>query len=344
MSDHGDLQGLSLQTEVSTIPTTNPFCDSNLIDLYPQTCPTLSPTSPETPPKQIEPSLSPPSPPQQSQFSPQSSPVDNLKQIMISPNIKGRLMEFCGKNKYELPNFKREAPRDGDYTTNLTWSAPSDGTHEPIVFTEEASAKTKKDAECSAASRMLDKIREYSLEHKVMEQGNFKGDLQQLISLHCSQFMMPNYTTSPHGIGIYTCNLVVGNSLGKDFVTTGRGVGKKTAEKEAAGKMLNIIRGILQTSPIQSDNSKDDCERLEARKNGSFPDYSIHYLPAKQEDPDTICLLKSYSLVLKREGFSSIVVASGSGTTDEEAKLVCAKLCLQQIIRLKEIMSTQQPK
>lgn len=243
MANYGDLQGISLQSqELPTIPPASP--NEPLIDILssPNSNQITSPVSANSPdttnpfaenfpaynsvannsPAQSAPSQNIPA----QDISPQSPPAPYRPLIdeMIPANIKGALMEFCGKNKLSLPTFRREAPQSGSYTTVLTWIPPNSET----AFEERATYPNKRDAENTVSARMLSRIKDWNANKNTQaDVGDAKGSLQRIISLNSSRFFAPKYSTVLEGIHLFSTTLVVADTLGGDHVTHGRGVGKK---------------------------------------------------------------------------------------------------------------------
>ena len=88
-----------------------------------------------------------------------------------------------------------------------------------------------------------------------------------------------------------------------------------------------------------TDGYRNDIEELEAIRAVSFPDYQIEYQPVEQENGDRMrYLLQSCSLILRKENFPSICVATSSGIQLEEAKLACAKLALEHLVSIKRMI------
>ena len=154
---------------------------------------------------------------------PSATSARPLIEEMIPANIKGGLMEYCGKNKLQLPVFKRDAPQSGTYKTILTWSPPNS----EDVFEEKASYPSKRDAENKVSSIMLARIKEWNSNNTQADVGDSKGQLQRLVLLNNTRFLVPKYSTVCEGIGLFACTLTVADSLGPELVTDGRGVGKK---------------------------------------------------------------------------------------------------------------------
>ena len=117
---------------------------------------------------------------------------------------------------------------------------------------------------------------------------------------------------------------------------------RRTAEKEAASKMIPILLELISKRKSEStDEYRNDIERLEAKRALSFSDYQIEYLPCKQENITMTYILQSCSLILRKENFPSIVVATSSGLHLEEAQLACAKLALQHFVTIKKVIDKQ---
>ena len=119
---------------------------------------------------------------------------------------------------------------------------------------------------------------------------------------------------------------------------------RRTAEKEAASKMIPILLELisLKRKSESTDEYRNDIERLEAKRAvSSFSDYQIEYLPCKQKNTAMTYILQSCSLILRKENFPSIVVATSSGLQLEEAQLACAKLALQHFVSIKKVIDKQ---
>ena len=144
---------------------------------------------------------------------------------MIRNDMKGRLMEFCAKNKLLSPKFKPpETPLQGSYAVTLIWSPP--GETDGFVFT--AVKATKKEAENTVAADLYPKVEEWLSTNKQDDVGNVKGELQQLIVKNPTRFMPAKYETEATGISVFSCRLSVADQLtSEEYVTTGKSVGKK---------------------------------------------------------------------------------------------------------------------
>ena len=143
---------------------------------------------------------------------------------MIPNNMKGRLMEFCAKNKLPSPEFKREPPLQGSYAVRLIWSPP--GETDGFVFT--AVKATKKEAENTVAADLHPKVEEWLSTNKQDDVGNVKGELQQLIVKNPTRFMPTKYETEATGLSVFCCRLSVADQLtSEEYATTGKGIGKK---------------------------------------------------------------------------------------------------------------------
>lgn len=101
--------------------------------------------------------------------------------------------------------------------------------------------------------------------------------------------------------------------------------------------MLIILREIIESTP-PIENSKDDIEKLQTNIDTAFPGYRLEYIPIDQETESVRYLVKTCSLVLKKENRDSIVVAICSGLEFDDARLACARLALQYFRELRQLM------
>ncbi|KAI6648908.1 hypothetical protein LOD99_6981 [Oopsacas minuta] len=247
----------------------------------------------------------------------------------VPSDCKKHFVEFCQKNKIPKPTFRQTIDsfsKDG-YVTEATWQAPNEPDSKPLVFSIKVRGKTKREAEGEASKRLLIEVESWFEQHKPEEiLGNVKGDLQTLGMIE---------------LPVFNCTLTVDDSIAGKHTTTGNGVAKKIAEKEAANKMLRILTEVLESTPTPFDIPNANIEDIQSEISKSFPDYRIEYIEEKQDKESCIYLLTSCTLVLKRDEHRSIVVASGSAATDEEAKLVCARLCLQYSQQIRGLIDTK---
>ena len=201
VASYGDLKGASLGVEMEASP--NPPNPNSPTSITSPTSPSASIILPKSPTTTIE-----------------------ATSTLVSSNVKGRLMEFCGKNKLKLPEFKRLKPVQGTYAVQLTWS-PSDSDETP-TFDHSIGRPTKKEAECIVAGMLLPQLQEWISSHKQTEFGNVKGDLLLLTTKHSDRFLQPKYKVESTGLPMFSCTLCVGNIYtGEEYITTGKGVGKK---------------------------------------------------------------------------------------------------------------------
>ena len=159
-------------------------------------------------------------------LSPNFSDIPETPMSLVLTNTKGKLTEFCSKNKLPLPDFKRrQGTVQGAYATELSWTPAGDETERYVIT---ATKQTKKDAENTAAAEMFSRIQGYISTNRQVEVGNSKRDLQQLIAKHNLWFGMPDYDTRPIGMSLFSCTLCVGDLLyGQKYTTSGKGVRKK---------------------------------------------------------------------------------------------------------------------
>ena len=101
--------------------------------------------------------------------------------------------------------------------------------------------------------------------------------------------------------------------------------------------MIIILTKIIDSTP-QTQESKDDIEKLQTNVNTAFPGYAIEYIPLNQENESVRHLVKTCSLILKKEDCKSVVVAICSGLEFDDAKLACARLALQFFRELRQLL------
>ena len=106
--------------------------------------------------------------------------------------------------------------------------------------------------------------------------------------------------------------------------------------------MIPILTEAISVKKSEpNDEYRNDIERLEAVSAVSFSGYHIEYQPCAQESKEMKYLLQSCSLILRKENFPSIIVATCSGLQLEEAKLACAKLAVQHLLSIKKMVDGQ---
>ena len=101
--------------------------------------------------------------------------------------------------------------------------------------------------------------------------------------------------------------------------------------------MIKLLTEIIDSAP-QTQDSKNDIEKLQTSIHIAFPGYIIEYIPINQENESIRYLVKTCRLELQKENCNSVVVAVCSSLEFDDAKLACARLALQYFRELRQLM------
>ena len=96
--------------------------------------------------------------------------------------------------------------------------------------------------------------------------------------------------------------------------------------------MLKKLKEVLSCSPT---GEMAPLDKLQLRLK-PFPDHSIGWIGVENNDLKNI--LRTKCLVLCKEGAPDIILAHGSGATNEEAEQICAQSFLPHFNKLRDFL------
>ncbi len=162
-------------------------------------------------------------------------------------NTKGALLEFCQRNKLQMPEF-HSASQGSDHAPIFTVTA-SVAVSGNVITTEPCNGSTKKDAERAAAAKLMSLLAPHFSSEPSKDAGrasdpemNAVSALQEFLAVRRKP--LPTYTfqqTGPSHTPTITCTCTYDAPHEKKIVREAKGQNNKIAKQRAAKEVYDVL-------------------------------------------------------------------------------------------------------